>query len=236
MVRLFVQRRLETPYRLSRLADGGLWDSQNGLPISQLELLHTLLTFSHVVLRSLEIWGCTITPYQREAYIHTWNVAGALAGIRPDLLPRNSSDAQRMFEAIKGRYGGASPEAERLGPALLAFWTNALPHPVQAEAAELMQYVVSTLISPETIRINGLDHLPAFSETARTVIGDFLSLRNRVLSHAFGDVPPARRAAALLVSLLVRKRSQAFEDDSGIFDIPDDLHERWLKESEGLGA
>ncbi|MGH9204665.1 MAG: hypothetical protein ACRD2A_25840, partial [Vicinamibacterales bacterium] len=45
MVRLFVQRRLETPYRLSRLADGGLWDSQNGLPIFQLELLHTLLTF-----------------------------------------------------------------------------------------------------------------------------------------------------------------------------------------------
>src|SRR5690349_7677151 len=74
MVRMFVRHRLETPQRLAGLASRGLWDDENGLPISQLELLHTLLTFSHVVLRSFDIWQCGLTPFQHEAYIHSWNV------------------------------------------------------------------------------------------------------------------------------------------------------------------
>jgi len=108
MVRMFVQRRLESPHRLAGLASSGIWDGENGLPINQLELLHTLLTFSHVVLRSFDIWKCGLTPYQHEAYIHLWNVAGALLGIRPELLPRNADDAKRTFETLKTRYAAAT--------------------------------------------------------------------------------------------------------------------------------
>ena len=117
-------------------------------PISQLELLHTLLTFSHVVLRSLDRFGCTITPYQREAYIHAWNVAGALLGIRPELLPRDSADAAQVFDALTARYAQATPAAARLGSALTSFFMDALPAVARREAEPLMQYVVSTLITP----------------------------------------------------------------------------------------
>lgn len=227
MVRLFVQRRLETPHRLAALSSSALWDSENGQPINQVELLHTLLTFSHVVLRSFDRWECELTPYQHESYIHIWNVAGALLGIRPELLPRNAQDAARMFEAIKQRYAAATPEAVRLGLALVGFWDSLFPAAVRSEANELMQYVVSTLLSPETATMNGFETLPAFSPHAAQKVGDYLKGCDRFFADAFEDVPASRRAVAMVISLLIRKASAPFQEQSGIWDIPDQLYERW---------
>jgi len=38
------------------------------------------------------------------------------------------------------------------------------------------------------------------------------------------DVPPLRQAATLVVALAIRARSSAYEEDSGVFDIPDMLY------------
>lgn len=226
MVRMFVRRRLETPHRLAGFAEG-VWDDENGLPINQLELLHTLMTFSHVVLRSFDIWKCGRTPFQHEAYIHLWTVAGSLLGIRPELLPRNADDAARTFETIKQRYAAATPEAVRLGQALAGFWNSLFPAVIRGEADELMQYVVSSLLSPETIRINGFHTLPELSPHALEKVRHYLKVRNRFFSHAFDDVPLSRQIVALVISLAIRKASDPYQDDSGIYDIPDQLYERW---------
>jgi ER-bound oxygenase mpaB/B'/Rubber oxygenase, catalytic domain/Polyketide cyclase / dehydrase and lipid transport len=227
MVRLFGQRRLDAPHRLAALSGGGLWDSENGLPISQLELLHTLMTFSHVVLRSFDVWQCGLTPYQHESYIHIWNVAGFLLGIRPELLPRSAADAERIFETVKQRYAAPTPQSQRLGRALIGFWESLFPEGVRGEGVELMQYVVSTLISPETAKINGLDDLPAFPPHAAECVRGYLKVRDRLFSHLFDDVPLSQQAVALVVSLLIRKKSDTSQTESGIFDIPDVLYARW---------
>lgn len=225
VVRMFVQRRLETPHRLAALSSHELWDTENGQPISQLELLHTLLTFSHVVIRSFDLFGCELTPYQREAYIHIWNVAGAMLGIRPELLPRSADDAKKIFEGIKSRYGGPTPEAVQLGQGLIWFWTGLFPKPLREEGRELMQFVIATLLSPQTAKINGLDQLPAFSPAAVKAVRACVSVRD----HLLVDAPLAQEAAALFVSLLMRKASAPYEKDSGIFDVPDMLYQRWMK-------
>jgi hypothetical protein len=227
MVRMFVQRRFESPHRLSRLSSNGIWDSENGLPINQLELLHTLMTFSHVVLRSLDIWKCGLTPYQHESYIHIWNVAGALLGIRPELLPRNADDATRTFEAMKERYAAATPEALRLGHALEGFWDSLFPEVIRGEAGEMMRYVVASLLSPETAQMNGFDTLPALSPHAAEKVREYLKVRDRFFSHAFEDAPLSRQIVALVVSLVIRRVSDRAQVESGIFDIPDQLYARW---------
>lgn len=228
MVRLFVQHRLETPHRLSGFASRALWNSDEGQPISQIELLHTLLTFSHVVLRSFDVWNCGITPYQREAYIHIWNVAGMMLGIRPELLPRDAADAARIFEEIKTRYGGATEESKKLGYALSDFWTSLFPKVVRKEALELMHFVVSGLISPETATANGFDQLPSFSSHAVKVLTDYLHVKDRAVTNLFTDLPPLRQAATLIVALAIRARSDSYEEDSGVFDVPDMLYSRWM--------
>ena len=227
MVRLFVQHRLDTPQRLSKLATFALWDTENGQPISQLELLHTLLTFSHVVVRALEKLGAVLTPYQCESYIHLWNVAGAQLGIRPQLLPRGAPDAARMFETIKGRYAQATAEARELGRALIWFWTGLFPEKVRSEARDLMQFVIAQLLSPETAAMNGLSDLPEFPAPAAKAVKECLDAAGRLCSGAIQDVAGARQATALIISLLIRAKTQTFEDQSGTFDIPQELYERW---------
>lgn len=229
MVRMFVQRRLEAPHRLASLSSGALWDDGNGLPISQLELLYTLLTFSHVVLRSFDIWECDLTPYEHESYIHIWNVAGSLLGIRPELLPASAADAARLFDNLKERHAAATPEAVRLGRSLISFWESLFPKAVSKEASELMQYVVSTLLTPETAKINGLDDLPPFSPHAAECVRDYLKVRDRFFSSAFTDVPLSRQVVALVVSLLIRRTTASAEAESGVFDIPETLYARWAQ-------
>ena len=228
MVRMFVQRRLVTPHRLAGLASNGVWDTENGQPINQLELLYTLLTFSHVVLRSFDVWECGLTPYQHEAYIHIWNVAGEMLGIRPELLPRSAADAKQMFEEIKGRYGAPTPEAIQLGGGLIDFWTSLFPEAARKEALKLMQYVLSTLISPETAKINGFADLPELSPEAMDTVRGCVKVGTRLCREAFADAPASREAAALIVSLLIRRYSDPYEHDSGVFDIPDMLYARWV--------
>ena len=227
VVRLFVQHRLENPHRLSKLSSTALWDVENGKPISQLELLHTLLTFSHVVIRALEILGAELTPYQREAYIHIWNVAGVQLGIRPELLPRDASDAAKMFDAIKTRYAAATPDAIELGRALIWFWTSLFPGHVRDDGRDLMCFVISRVLSPETAKMNGLDDLPEFSPAAAHAVKTSLDAAGRLCTNAFEDVPGARQATALFISLLMRAKTHEYEHQSGTFDIPLELYERW---------
>jgi hypothetical protein len=229
MVRMFVQRRLDTPHRLSALSSDALWDTADGQPISQLELLHTLLTFSHVILRSFDIWQCRLTPYQRESYIHIWNVAAVTLGIRPDILPRNAADAARIFETIKQRYGAPTPEAVQLGQALIGFWVSVLPEVTHNEALQLLQATTSTLLSPETVRINGLEQLPAFSPVAMLRIKEFLKLGDHFLAGAYSDLPSTGQAAALFMSLLMRTVTHSYQDQSGIGTIPDTLWQDWMR-------
>jgi len=226
-VRFFVQHRVESPHRLSKLGSIALWDTENGQPISQLELLHTLLTFSHVVVRSLDILDAGLSPYQRESYIHLWNVAGAQLGIHPDLLPRDAADAAQMFETIKVRYGAPTPQAIELGRGLVWFWTSLFPGEVRGEARELMQFVLSQLISPETAKINGLEDLPAFSPAAAKAVKACLDGSGRLCSFVFENVAGARQATALFISLLMRARTHDFQDKSGTFDVPRQLYARW---------
>jgi hypothetical protein len=226
-VRMFVTRRLESPHRLARLSSTALWDTPNGQPISQLELLHTLMTFSHVVVRAFDDLGCRLTPFQREAYIHLWNVAGANLGIRPEYLPRDAADAARTFEVIKQRYGQATAQAVKLGEGLVTFWTSLFPKAVSDDALELMRFVVSKLITPQTAAINGFNQLPEFPPAAAKKVNDWLNACDRLFRNLFDDSGDAAHAVSLVISLVMRKVTDSYEHDSGMFDIPEKLYERW---------
>src|SRR5262249_4869097 len=81
-----------------------VWTDKWGQPINQLELVYTLLTFSHVVLRSVRILGVTPDAAMEDAYNYAWNVAGEVLGVHPDLLPANAAEAAAEFEHIKAAH------------------------------------------------------------------------------------------------------------------------------------
>ena len=84
----------------------GQWNAEWGAPINQEDLAGTLMTFSWTVVDAIEKLSVVVTPEEAEAYLHAWKVAGAVLGIRAELLPRDMSDAEllaQQFVAAKPR-------------------------------------------------------------------------------------------------------------------------------------
>ncbi|MCU0648395.1 MAG: DUF2236 domain-containing protein [Gemmatimonadaceae bacterium] len=80
------------------------WDvAVDGVPINQEELAYTLLTFSYVALGALRTLGLPITEADERAYLHCWNVAGHVLGIRRELMVESMADAATLFTTMQAR-------------------------------------------------------------------------------------------------------------------------------------
>jgi hypothetical protein len=90
------------------------WDTNSGMPINQEALLATMFTFSIVGLESLEKFGVNLSPDEREAYVHVWSIIGHLMGIDDDLLPLDFADSTKVWNTIKAKEYGPSPEGKEL--------------------------------------------------------------------------------------------------------------------------
>ena len=98
------------------LANG--WDvPRQGLPCNQLELAYTLLTFSYVFLKGMRKLRMRLSKREEEAYLHTWNVAGHVLGIRADLMAHTMKEAAAMFKGIQSM-ARARPSTPDVRPAL----------------------------------------------------------------------------------------------------------------------
>jgi uncharacterized protein YndB with AHSA1/START domain len=218
VIRLLVQRKFETSSRLTELSGVARLEG-DGLPINQAELLYTLMTFSHVVLRSFERFGCKLTPFEQESYVHTWNVVGALLGIRESLLPHDVEDARRTFDELHAKYAGPTEAGARLAAALGPYWQSHLllvPHRV---GLELMSHVTTQLLEPTTCHWLRLDELPQLPTLADHLLIRLEHIRSHLLSNMFGDFSDTGRAAALLMSMVVNIDTDREEDLTGLGGI-----------------
>jgi hypothetical protein len=110
------------------------WDvARQGLPCNQLELAYTLLTFSYVFLQGMRTLGVPLSHDEEEAYLHTWNVAGHVLGIRDELMAQTMEEAAALFEGLQAmaRAQPAAPDARPpLGRALMAAMAKSIMLPV----------------------------------------------------------------------------------------------------------
>jgi hypothetical protein len=95
------------------------WDASYGLPVNQLHLLGTLLSFSVEGIESLERVGVRLGTYHTEAYVHVWNLVGHLMGISDDLLPLSWEDSRTLWDQRRQREQGPSTEGKALTAAAI---------------------------------------------------------------------------------------------------------------------
>ncbi|WP_224360877.1 oxygenase MpaB family protein [Hyalangium versicolor] len=105
----------------------GHWNFAWGQPINQEDMAGTLLSFSTVVLQSLEKMGCVLSDTERQAYYHAWRVVGYVMGIDERLLPEHVTEGFRFQELIQRRVYGPTPEGRTLTQALLEMMEHSLP-------------------------------------------------------------------------------------------------------------
>jgi hypothetical protein len=110
------------------------WDSERqGMPCSQLELAYTLLTFGYVFLAGMRRLGLPLAPEDEAAYLHAWNVAGHVLGIREELMAQTMEQARTDFEGLQAmaRTLPAEPDVRPgLGRALVATMARSIGLPV----------------------------------------------------------------------------------------------------------
>jgi hypothetical protein len=103
------------------------------MPCSQLELAYTLLTFGYVFLAGMRRLGMPLAPEDEAAYLHAWNVAGHVLGIREELMVQTMEQARADFDALQAmaRALPADPDVRPgLGRALIATMARSIGLPV----------------------------------------------------------------------------------------------------------
>ena len=104
--------------------------ADSGLPCNQEELAYTLLTFSHVFLRSLRRLGIGLPRADEEAYLHAWNVVGHVLGIERGLMADTMEQAASLFARMQaqGRNQALAPDPRpALGTALMQTMAQSIP-------------------------------------------------------------------------------------------------------------
>lgn len=154
------------------------WDvERKGLPCNQLELAYTLLTFGFVFLKGMRSLRMELGPQREQAFLHAWNVAGHVLGIRDDLMVEEMAQAEAMFASIQGFAAAqpAEPDARPgLGRALMAAMARTIRVPVLRNVPVPM---TQWLIGPRTARAIGVAGIDPLARMVFTVV--------RVATQAF---------------------------------------------------
>ncbi|RYE72810.1 MAG: DUF2236 domain-containing protein [Oxalobacteraceae bacterium] len=103
------------------------WDiATYGVPINQQDMVGTLLSFGVVIIDGLEQLGITLTPEEREAYLHLWYVVGAMMGIDEDLLSEDEAACRYLMNAILAQQSAPSVEGTELTQACIELMRDRL--------------------------------------------------------------------------------------------------------------
>lgn len=104
------------------------WNTErDGVPVCQEDLLAALLIFSVQVLEGMKRLGIAVTDAEAEDYYYIWRVAGAMLGIREDIMPTTLAEAREVNALIVERHFGPSPEGIALTRGLIDFYEGLIP-------------------------------------------------------------------------------------------------------------
>ena len=84
------------------------YDAQFGTPLSQLDLVFTLMTFSVLVIDGVNRLGATWTEQQAADYFYLWQVYGHLIGIEPEFMPRDIQEGREFCRAYEPEFTDAA--------------------------------------------------------------------------------------------------------------------------------
>ncbi|HEY8209097.1 MAG TPA: oxygenase MpaB family protein [Myxococcaceae bacterium] len=196
------------------------WSMNWGLPINQEDLAGTLMSFSWVGLDGLEKLGVDLSADDREAYLHCWNVAGHLLGIRRELLPRDEMRARALAQAVARHQFAPSQAGKELTKALVTQTEYGLPGNAFKHLAPVL---IRFFLGEEWASHLGLEHGPKFELLAGLV---------KLLNFQVNEMFKGSRALSAVAELAGKKFLEAalFVERGGTrpsFALPQELQQQW---------
>jgi hypothetical protein len=202
------------------------WTDRFGAPVNQLELVYTLMTFSHVTIRSAVRLGIHPDEGRFEDFLYTWNVVGLMLGIQPQLLPDSCDEAAQLFQAIKANHGARTGDGEELVRALVSFFCDDWPILSHSLAPKVMLALFDRLLTPDTRAMLGIEDVDTFAQHEVELLMTPLSGLVRLTQKVFEVLPATAHLAARFVEHWLNRRSLVV--DGGLNDTQEEMMRNWI--------
>lgn len=197
------------------------WKPEYGKPVNQEDLAFTLMTFSHVALRSLDRLGVSLTDEEKNAYVHCWNIVGHVMGIEKELLPANHEEAKVLFERIKEHQGGVTDEARNMERVLLEFLEALMPH---GPLKRLPVTVTRNLVGEADADALGIPRLSLWDRTVHSAVMGLWRLIDRELARVYRGHSKLRFGSVCLHDRLMIEIGEMPKGwNKELFNMPTDL-------------
>jgi len=202
----------------------GEWDVVGlGLPINQEDLAGTLMTFSVVLLDGLKRAGVSVSADDEEAFMHLWQVTGALMGVDPALIPVDVADGRALMQAIRDDQWHESVQGRLLVRDLIASMEMFLPGTLLDQLPEALIRFFVPDPAPKLLDIEGTPLL--------SLMLDAGSVIDALFDVAFAGLPHERRVERLVQKLsrdmMIGLIDVQREGKQASFRIPEGLVRDW---------
>ena len=187
-------------HRTDEPVAGPRWSPDWGVPINQEDLAGTLITFSWSVITGLRSLGVPVSANEAEAYLHAWNVVGAMLGVREELIPKDCADADALATKIRARHWAPSAEGKAMTFALLemleesgpgrifpAFGPTMIRHFVGDDLADLLEVPPPSRARSITRRISVAALAGGLAQQHSRVLRTLAGRVSRSLLRAYAD-------------------------------------------------
>ncbi|MFI6870046.1 oxygenase MpaB family protein [Nocardia sp. NPDC050406] len=161
--------------------------AEEEIPISQNDMMVTWHSLPTTVMRHLTAWRVPIPPAESDAFLHSWQVAAHMLGIRDEYIPNTWADANSQAAQVLDPILAPTPEGAKLADRLLRLGT-------QLDLALLTKPVLGAftrfLLGDQIADGLGIAREPVWDPLLRVSWGPFIAVREGILTV----VPPTADA------------------------------------------
>ncbi|WP_181698035.1 oxygenase MpaB family protein [Nocardia sp. GTS18] len=169
--------------------------AEEDVPISQNDIMVTWHSLPTTVMKHLNNWKVPIPQHESEAFLHCWQVAAHMLGVRDEYIPKSWPAANSQAAQVLDPIIAATPEGAKLADRLLSLGAN-------IDLAVLTKPVLGSftrfLLGDKIADGLGIPREPVWDPLLRFSWGPFIAVREGVL----GAVPPVADAYWLLDEFL----------------------------------
>ncbi|GAA5061285.1 oxygenase MpaB family protein [Nocardia callitridis] len=162
------------------------WHTED-IPISQDDLMVTWHSLPTTIMRTFKSWNVPIPANESEGYLHSWQLAGHLLGIRDEYIPAAWDQAESQAQQVLDPILAPTPEGVDLAHKLLDLGANLdltlLSKPILGAFTRFVMgdKVADWLYIPRE---------PVWSPLLEVAWGPFVAVREGIL----GAIPPSADA------------------------------------------
>ncbi|MBL1078714.1 DUF2236 domain-containing protein [Nocardia sp. 2] len=98
--------------------------AEEAVPISQNDIMVTWHSLPTTVMKHLTAWNVPIPEPERQGFLHSWQVAAHLLGVRDEYIPNSWPEANSQAAQVLDPIIAATPEGTKLADRLLGLGAN----------------------------------------------------------------------------------------------------------------